>query len=358
MSYPPFSANHLWRASSFFCLLSLVALCAAQAQAQMGGIDPDPGDRGTGGQNVIQGRVFFPSGRLVDRRLKVRLIGTTGTDMFTMTDDNGTFSFRRLAGGSYTLTVDAGKEYQPVSERVDIIQPNRRAASGTTYTVQIQLQAKLMGDGSPSVLNTSFAGVPKPALDLYQKALKSAQAGDNKEAVELLKSAIKLHPQFALAHNELGVQHVKLGDLNNAVAALREAIKFSPDAFSPRLNYGIVLFYKKQYQDAGEELDRALKVNETSAIAHLFRGRAFIKTNDFAKAEREFQRALSLSGGGEINEAHRFLGGIYNEQGKYALALQELETYLKISPNVKDAEQIRKIIQELRAKATTAGNKP
>ncbi len=356
MSYPPFSANHLWRARSFFCLLSLIALCAATARAQMGGVETDPGDRGSGGQNVIQGRVFFPSGRLVDRRLKVRLIGTTGADMFALTDDNGTFSFRRLAGGSYTLTVDAGKEYQPVNERVDIIQSNRRAASGTTYTVQIQLQPRPTGEGSPGVLNTAFAGVPKAALDLYEKALKAAQTGDNKKAVALLKNAIDLHPRFTLAHNELGVQYVKLGELDNAAAALREAIYFSPDAFSPRLNNGIVLFYKKQFQEAGEELDRALKINETSAIAHLFRGRAFIKTNDFAKAEQEFRRALSLGGGGEINEAYRFLGGIYNEQGKHALALQELETYLKVSPTVRDAEQIRKIIQELRAKTKSSRN--
>ncbi|HYY59743.1 MAG TPA: tetratricopeptide repeat protein, partial [Pyrinomonadaceae bacterium] len=110
----------------------------------------------------------------------------------------------------------------------------------------------------------------------------------------------------------------------------------------------------KQFQSAGEELDHAIKINDTSAIAHLYRGRAFIKTNDFAKAEQEFQRALALGGGLEINEAHRFLGGIYNEQGNYTRAVQELEVYLKASPKVKDVAQIRQIIQELRAKAATS----
>jgi len=121
---------------SFFCLLSVMALSATKAQAQMGGVDSDPGDRGTGGQHMIQGRIFLPSGRLVDRRLKVRLNGLTGNDMFTLTDDSGAFSFRRLAGGSYTITVDAGKDYHLANERVDIIQPARRGASGgSVYNV-------------------------------------------------------------------------------------------------------------------------------------------------------------------------------------------------------------------------------
>jgi carbon starvation protein len=41
----------------------------------LGGIDPDPGSPGTGGRNTIDGRIYYPSGRNVDKRLKVKMTG-------------------------------------------------------------------------------------------------------------------------------------------------------------------------------------------------------------------------------------------------------------------------------------------
>jgi Flp pilus assembly protein TadD len=353
MRIPALQAIRIRRPWDIFSALLLLPLLTATAYAQLSD-GPGLGDSGVrGANNIIQGNLFYPSGRRFDRKLQVRISSVRGLDFSTLSDENGSFSFRRLPGGTYYVTVDAGKEYLPVNETVNIVE-TFRTTSSQTYAVQIQLQLKSTSEGKPGVLNAGFAGVPKAALELYEKARKAAQSGDNKKAIEALKEAIAVHPQFTLAYNELGVQYFKQGNLADAGDALNEAINLSPEAFSPRLNNAIVLFYKKQYQSAGEELDHAIKINDTSAIAHLFRGRVFVKTDNFAKAEPEFLRAISLGGGDEINEAHRFLAGIYNEQGNYPLALKELETYLKASPKVKDAEQIRKIIQELRSKAATS----
>src|SRR5213596_1814171 len=106
---------------SFSCLLVLNAIFAANSQAQMGGVDSDPGSRGTGGRNIIEGRIYYPSGRNVDKRLKVKMTSIRGGDFFTMADDTGAFSFRRVGAGTYTVVVDGGSEYEPVSEQVDVV---------------------------------------------------------------------------------------------------------------------------------------------------------------------------------------------------------------------------------------------
>ena len=337
-----------------FALLTLPLLTAtAYAQISEGSGLGDSGVRNA--NNSIQGNIYSPSGQRLDRRLQVRISSVRGLDFSTLSDDNGSFNFRRLPGGTYYITVEAGKEYLPANEIVNIID-TFRTAFGQTYAVQIQLKLKPTSGGKPGVLNAGFAGVPKAALDLYENAVKSDQAGNNKRAIELLKEAIRIHPEFMLAYNEMGVQYFKLGHLADAGEALHQAVKLPPESFSTRLNYAIVLFYEKQYQSAGEQLDQALQVNETSARAHLFRGRVFIKLGNFPKAVPELQRAVKLAGGEEINEAHRLLAGIYNEQGNYTLALKELETYLETSPKVKDIEQVRKIVAELRAKAATIKN--
>src|SRR6266516_7750258 len=103
--------SYVHRMFSLSCLV-LPLLLVSTSRAQMGGIDPDPGSPGTGGRNTIEGRIYYPSGRNVDKRLKVKLIGIRGDDFFTMADDTGAFSFRRVGGGTYVVSVDPGSEYE------------------------------------------------------------------------------------------------------------------------------------------------------------------------------------------------------------------------------------------------------
>src|SRR6185295_3837172 len=116
---------------------------APSALGQVGGIDSDPGDRGTGGQNTIDGKIFVSTGRKLDRRVKVKLTGLAGGEQFQMSDDNGAFTFRRLQSGKYTLFVDAGMDFELAAETVDIIDvARRRGASENVVPVYITLQPR------------------------------------------------------------------------------------------------------------------------------------------------------------------------------------------------------------------------
>ncbi|HEV2913923.1 MAG TPA: tetratricopeptide repeat protein [Pyrinomonadaceae bacterium] len=338
-------AVNVQRACSLFCTVLLVALFAAAAQAQSanGGIDSDPGFGMKRGTNVIDGRVFLPSGQRVEKRLTVRLSSVVVGEFSTMTDSNGAFVFRRLREGTYYVTVEAGKEYLPASETV-IFFDNR----GQVQTVQFDLQLKPTDRSKPGVVNAALAGVPKVALDYYKQALESATAGDSKKAIEQLKSAISMYSDFAAAYNEMGVQYQKLGDLDKAIEAFRSGVKIAPDAFVLRLNYGYVLMQKKQFVQAEAELRRALELKPSSATGHLYYGKVFIKLGKYPEAEKELQQVISL-GGEDVIMAHRYLGALYIEQKKNAQAAESLEKYLSLAPKAKDADQVREIVKQLRA---------
>jgi Tfp pilus assembly protein PilF len=334
---------------SILCAL-FIAFCADASYAQIGGIDSDPGDPGTGGRNTIQGNVFFSNGRRADRRVKVRLRSISG-DQFTMSDDNGAFSFRRLQGGSYTVIVDAGSEFEIAYETVDIIDPpRRRGDSGQLQTVQITLSPKQNAVRPAGTIDASTAGVPEAARERYKEALEVAQSGDSKKAIEMLEEALKIYPNYMSALNELGLQYMKLKKLDKAEESLRQAVKIAPEAFSPRLNYGILLLQKKDYVGAATELQRAAQKDNTSAVAHFHLGRAFVNMSIYNKAEKELQQAISL-GGQDMAEAHRYLGAIYIEMRDSIRAAGELEKYLNFSPKAKDADKIREIIKQLRSQA-------
>lgn len=339
---------------NYSCGLLLAALLGAPtALAQMGGIDSDPGDRGTGGKNTIQGTIFVSTGRRLDRRVKVKLTGLAGGEQFQMSDDNGSFSFRRLQGGKYTIVVDAGKEFEMAAENVDIIDPpRRRGETGIVVPVYITLQPKgSTSTGAPGTVDAKAPGFPEAVKDLYKQALESAKAGDTKKAIEELVKALEIYPNFMAALNQLGVQYMELKEWNKAADALRKAIGVAPEAFYPRLNYGIVLVQVKNYKDAARELTLAVQKDSSSGRAHFYLGRALTSLGKYDSAENALRQTITL-GGEEALEAHRYLGAVYIEKHDGARAANELETYLKLAPTVKDAERIRAIIKDLRGQAS------
>jgi Tfp pilus assembly protein PilF len=332
----------------------LLMIASPPARAQMGGIDSDPGDLGTGGRNQIQGRIFYPGGRRLDVRAKVKLRSVGGGEQFTMTDDNGAFTFRRLKGGSYTLTVDAGNSFEAAIETVDIIEPARRRNDpGQIFTVQINLQPKQSAAKPVGTVSALPNTVPEEAVKLYNAALDSSKNSDHKKAIEQLQGALKIYPEYLAALNESGVQHMRLKEFPQAEEFFKHAIKLSPDGFTPRLNYGVLLVQMKNYPKAVDELYKALQKNAASATGHLYIGRALVNLGSYDDAEKFLLLAVKYGNDKEeMAETHRYLGAVYIEKKENQKAAAELEKYLTLTPNAKDATKIGDIIKQLR----TSGN--
>lgn len=314
---------------------------------------------GTGGKHVIQGRIYFPSGRRAEvRMLLVRLQSSNSGDLSVTADVNGNFAFKGLAPGSYNVVIDGGEEFETARESVyidtDAAQPRRGMSPPSPsrpYTVMVYLQpkrAKASGEKT-GVLEAALATVPVNARDLYLQALESLRLGDTKKGIEQLRGAIALHPDFGLALNQLGVQYLRLNETDKAVDALSHAVRLMADAFPPRLNYGIALLEKKRFTESEDQLRQALKLSEASPLAHYYLGLTLLSRRAYDEAEKELQRSIEL-GGESLSLAHKYLGGLYWRNKDYKRAVVELEAYLKLSPKAPDGEQIRATLKELRGK--------
>jgi Tfp pilus assembly protein PilF len=345
--------HHLTRTLTVLLCL-LLAVIAVSAQA---GID----SVGTGGRHKIQGRIYFPSGRRSDvEQVKVILESTSSDRLSVLADLNGAFTFDGLAPGSYSVVVDAGKEYETAREPV-VIEGNgvrgrdlsaadlARTNMARVFNVIVTLRLKPTASTRTGVIDASLANIPKAALDLYQRALESIQAGNRQQAVEQLKTAVSYYPDFALARNELGVQYLRLGMLDKALEVFRAAVAIRPDDLTIRLNYGVALLEKKSFAEAEAQLRQILAKNSDLATAHLYLGIALIRLGQHDDAEQELQRAAAL-GGDSMSLAHYYLGGIFWRRRQYKLAADELEAYLRLTPKARDAEQVKATIRDLRNK--------
>ena len=343
------------RRCCFLVLFGIAFILAvlAPARAQGGsGVD----SMGTGGRHSIQGRIYFPSGRRTDVQVRVRLENFNAGALSVLSDANGSFTFRGLVPGSYTVVVDGGDDYETARETVyidtDGSNPSRGIVLPTPsrlYTVDISLHVKRALTAKPGVLSAELANIPAPARDLYQAALQSAHSGDHKKAVEQLKEALANYPSFPLALNELGVQYLTLEQPEKAVEVLSEAIKLSPSEFTPRLNFGYALLQSNRLADAEAQLRQALSKNDNSWPGHMYLGMTLGRLHRYDESELELQRSLAVAGV-DLAMPHYYLAGVYWAKNDYKRAADELEKYLKLAPGTPDAERTRTTIKDLRNK--------
>jgi len=327
----------------FWCGLIIISFSAnVHAQLAGTGIDDDRSSGMRSGNNTIVGQVVMPVTDRERRRFTVRLSSVRVGEFSTMTDANGVFTFRRLREGSYFISVAAGKDYLPAQETVDLFDNSAR-----TTTVQIELRLRPTVNTKAGVLNAALANVPKAAVDRYDKGIAAAAAGDNKSAIEELKGALSIYPHFVPALNELSAVYVNTGNLEKAEEVLRTALGIEPNNPTLRLNYGYILLLRERFAESESELRRAIELKDDLVSAHLYRGRVLIRLQRFDDAERELKRAISLGGSAAV-VAYRYLGALYSERGETAKAIDALEKYLTLSPSARDAEQVKKIIKQLR----------
>ena len=287
---PGFTTLHFVSARRILFIILSVLLLPVTGNAQGSGRE----STGTGGIHIIQGYVFFPSGRRAEGTIVVKLQSYQGSELQVVPDSSGAFTFSSLAPGNYTVVINAGDEYEISREGVyidtDLNLSRDRVRLPTTtrrYTVMVHLQLK----GNPvtakaSVVNAALAAVPEKARKLYEKGVEQSRANDPAKAADTLKEAVALHANFPLALNELGVQYLKLRQTNKAVEVLRGACKLNPDAFATRLNLGIALLESKQFSEAEEHLREALKRNSSALTAHMYLGITLLRPISLKRLKR------------------------------------------------------------------------
>lgn len=313
---------------------------------------------GTGGSHVIQGYVFFPSGRRAEGTIIVRLESMQYGELQVVPDSSGAFTFSNMAPGNYTVVVTAGEDYEVARESVYIDTDANLGRSGarlpaTTrrYTVMVHLQLKKGATAKPAVVNASLAAVPERPRKLYEKGMEEARANDPAGAAGSLKEAVTLYPNFPLALNELGVQYLKLRQIDKAIEVLRQACKLDSDAFGSQLNLGIALLEGRHFTEAEEQLREALKRNANAATAHMYLGITLLRLNKYDDAEKELLVATQANSN-QLGMANYYLGGLYWRNKDYPRAVEQLEKYLAVTPNAPDGDRVRATIKELRGHIT------
>ncbi len=325
----------------------VVAVClTVQAQGGVGSSRGLP-ESGTG-TNTIQGRVYFPEGHPPNKGFKISLDSVEDSGRSTYTDQDGSFRFNSLKAGSYTITVDGGKDYENARETV-YFEGSRR-----NVVVPIYLKTKAAA--------AAFAKIPSAARSAYTKGQEAANKGDINKAAEFLAEAVRLHPDFPQALTELGLHYMRLTKWDKAADTYRALLKIKQDNAGANLNLGISLYYvslqllnekktdeaTQKLTEAEQALRQAIALKHSGPNPHYYLGLTLIRFKKYDEAQKELELALA-NGGENMALAHKYLGGLHMSAKRNKEAAAHLEKYLQLEPKAQDAEQISKTIQTLTA---------
>lgn len=286
--------------------------------------------------------------------VRVELLNEVDSVIRTVkTDGSGLFVFRKLSDGTFQVRVQtSGTNYVSQTKRVDLARPHGFGAAFEELDFILTTARNNSSTTKPGVVFVQE--VPEPARKLYQKGSELLEKSNKRqEAFAALKSAIDLFPQYFDALEMLGTEQVKDAQYEAAIPLLTKALEVNSRAYSSCFALGVAQFNVKQLQPAIESFRRAVSLNEKSINANLWLGIALRQTSRLDEAESYLKRADVLAES-KLPEAHWQLALLFNQVKRYKEAADELEKFLKVQPDARDVELIKKLIQRLRQQSVAA----
>lgn len=261
----------------------------------------------------------------------------------TQAGPDGRFRFRRLAQGTYTISVFR----QGVGEvrRTVEVTPQFADARGR---VEILIHFEPGGAEEANVVSVRQLSIPNNALKEYERAQARLGERDVEGAVRCLERAVELAPQFSIAWNHLGTIAYQSGRYPDAEKYFRKALEQDPAAYSPLVNLGGVLLNLNRPKEAVEYNRRAVRERPDDALANSQLGTDYYFLGDLDQAEKYLRTAKRLDPS-HFSNPQLLLAEIRRRRGDRAGAIRELEDFLARRPEAPKAGAVRRQIEKLKS---------
>jgi tetratricopeptide (TPR) repeat protein len=276
----------------------------------------------------------------------------------TRTNSAGRYTFAGMGPGRYSVRVlPFGTDYEEQTQSVEIVNFVRQGQSGNRRLTgfvneQIDFNLRFKKGFNPQTTGAVFVqDVPEAAKKLYQQAVSDLDNKKEKEGLQGLKTAIEAFPKYFVALERLGNEYVRLGYYDAAQYLFSAAVEVNKRSY--RSWYGLAYCYHSlgKFQDALFAVQKSLEIYQGSAEAFLLSGILNRHLMKFDESKKHLLKAKELSKE-TMPLVYWYLALLYgNDLKRYKDAAEELKTFLKLQPNTKDAEQIKKLIVEFEEKA-------
>tara|TARA_Y100001960_G_scaffold317026_1_gene384793 strand:- start:5536 stop:7350 length:1815 start_codon:yes stop_codon:yes gene_type:complete len=170
------------------------------------------------------------------------------------------------------------------------------------------------------------------------------ERGDPERAIQYFAEVVKLLPDHARPHNNLGIACRRAGRLEEAEAAYRCALTIDASYAQAHNNLGVVLIERGNEIGAVRSFEAAINFDETFLEARRNLARALLDSNQIERATAEFQRMLETAPG-DIG-ANLSLAVLERQKRSFKQAQSHLKVILNLEPQHIDAMYQQALILE------------
>lgn len=298
--------------------------------------------------STITGFVFDSNRRPI-ARIHVELVNDVNGILQRMrTDDSGRFVFRGVSQGRFQVRVLAlSTIYEDQTQEVELA---GMSASGRPIrdTIQKDFYLRLRKSGPVSAGVIFAQEIPEEAKTIYQRAVADLDRNRLDDGVAGLESALKIFPDYYLALERLGLIHLTQQKFEKAVEVFNKAVVVNPRSFNGWYGLSVSHYELKQSNSAVEAAQKAVTLNSNSADALLALGVSLRQAKRYEEAEKPLKQADKITKG-LSPDVHWNLALLYAKNlNRFRDAADELELYLKTTPDTSQTENIKKLIKKYR----------
>jgi tetratricopeptide (TPR) repeat protein/DNA-binding winged helix-turn-helix (wHTH) protein len=176
------------------------------------------------------------------------------------------------------------------------------------------------------------------AYRYYSLAQEKAEALHSLEAIDLLRKAVALDPEFAMAHARIGyVYSVTWNQPEIGKPYLEKAFQLSH-----RLSDKDRLYISAWYATANLDFQRAIGTFQEIIKEFPLEGEAYLELGNLLRGEERFEEAAEVLKQGllvdpDSSDVYNVLGSVYESLGKYEEAVTTVQRYAALAPNEPNA---------------------
>jgi Flp pilus assembly protein TadD/mono/diheme cytochrome c family protein len=126
------------------------------------------------------------------------------------------------------------------------------------------------------------------------RLLRAARERVVREDIVGAEKRLEIDPDNAMLHNDVALLHAEAGHLDRTVGHFAETVRVRPDSAAAHYNLGNALFRQGRQAEATESLKRALALMPDYALAHDGLGVALHSQGQLAEAAQHFRRAVEI----------------------------------------------------------------
>ena len=170
----------------------------------------------------------------------------------------------------------------------------------------------------------------------FDLALKNYEKKNFKTAHDLYQKIIKIYPNHAESHYNLGLVFHSIRELEKAKKCYQKAINVKPNYLDAYNNIGLILKELDDLKNSKSAFLKALKLDPNCLEAIFNLGLVYRELGAFEDSVNCYKKVIKIKPNFVV--AHNSLGNVYKKKGEYNKAIEHFKTALKLSPNSIDAQ--------------------